>query len=102
MKVDVAPELLRWAVERAGYSETTLSGRFPKLGRWLRGEDRPTLKQLDRFAQAMHPPVGYCFLREPPQERVPMPDLRTTGRVSIERPSPDPGWALLAPCCRYH
>ena len=102
MKVDVAPELLRWGGERAGYSETTLAGRFPKLGQWLRGEDRPTLKKLDPFAQAMHPPVGYFFLREPPQERVPMPDLGTTGKVSIERPSPDPGRALLAPSRRYH
>ena len=80
---------MRWAVERAGHSETTLAGRFPKLSEWLRGEDRPTLKQLDRFAQATHAPVGYFFLQEPPQEPVPIPDLRTVGNVFIERPSPD-------------
>jgi Zn-dependent peptidase ImmA (M78 family) len=89
VKVEVAAELLRWAVERAGYSETSLAGRFPKLGQWLSGQDRPTLKQLERFAQATHAPVGYFFLREPPQERVPIPDLRTVGNVHIERPSPD-------------
>ncbi len=42
MKVEVAPELLRWAVERSGYSETTLTDRFPKLGQWLRGAGRPS------------------------------------------------------------
>lgn len=89
MKVEVAPELLRWAVDRAGYSETTLAGRFPKLGQWLRGEERPTLKQLERFAQATHAPVGYFFLPEPPDETVPIPDLRTIGNVRIGRPSPD-------------
>ncbi|GIW56662.1 MAG: hypothetical protein KatS3mg082_3066 [Nitrospiraceae bacterium] len=89
MKVEVAPELLRWAVERAGYSESALARRFPKLGQWLRGEDRPTLKQLERLAQATHAPVGYFFLQEPPHETVPIPDLRTIGNVHIERPSPD-------------
>jgi transcriptional regulator with XRE-family HTH domain len=88
VKVDVTPELLRWAIERAGYSETTLASRFPKFSQWLRGEDRPTLKQLERFAQATRAPVGYFFLREPPQERVPIPDLRTVGNVHVERPSP--------------
>jgi transcriptional regulator with XRE-family HTH domain len=89
MKVDVAPGLLRWAVERAGCSKTTLAGRFPKLSEWLRGEDRPTLKQLERFAQATHAPGGYFFLREPPHETVPIPDLRTIGNVLIVRPSSD-------------
>jgi len=89
VKVDVAPELLRWAVERAGHSETTLAGRFPKLGQWLRGEDRPTLKQLERLAQATRAPVGYFFLSEPSRETVPIPDLRTIENVHIERPSPD-------------
>ncbi len=89
MKVDVAPELLRWACERAGYSENVLVGRFPKLQHWLRGDDRPTLKQLERFAQATHAPFGYFFLPEPPRETVPIPDFRTMGNVFIERPTPD-------------
>jgi Zn-dependent peptidase ImmA (M78 family)/transcriptional regulator with XRE-family HTH domain len=89
MKVDVAPELLRWAIERAGYREATLASRFPKLSAWLRGEDHPTLKQLEQFAQATHVPVGYFFLQEPPHETVPIPDLRTIGNVLLERPSPD-------------
>lgn len=89
MRVEVAPELLRWACERAGYSETTLSRRFPKLEQWLRGTDRPTLKQLERFAQATHAPVGYFFLPAPPHETVPIPDLRTVRNVIIERPSAD-------------
>jgi Zn-dependent peptidase ImmA (M78 family)/transcriptional regulator with XRE-family HTH domain len=89
MKVDVAPELLHWAIERAGYREATLASRFPKLSAWLRGEDHPTLKQLEQFAQATHVPVGYFFLQEPPHETVPIPDLRTIGNILLERPSPD-------------
>lgn len=89
MKVEVAPNLLRWACERAGYSETTLASRFPKLDAWLRGDDRPTFKQLESFAKATHAPLGFFFLREPPLEKVPIPDFRTIGNELIEGPAPD-------------
>ncbi len=89
MKVEVAPELLRWACERAGYSETTLANRFPKLEQWLRGDAQPTFKQLERLAQATHAPFGFFFLSEPPREAVPIPDFRTIGNARLERPTPD-------------
>ena len=47
-RVDVNPELLRWARERAGLGVDTLAGRFPRLGAWERGEIRPTLKDWYR------------------------------------------------------
>jgi Zn-dependent peptidase ImmA (M78 family)/transcriptional regulator with XRE-family HTH domain len=81
--------MLRWACERAGQAAASVRTRFPKLGRWESGEASPTLKQLERFAKAMHVPIGYLFLPEPPVERVPIPDFRTTGNAHIARPSPD-------------
>ena len=66
-----------------------LEQRFPQLEAWERGEESPTLKQLERFASATHTPVGYLFLQEPPVERVPIPDFRTVGNERIEQPSPD-------------
>jgi len=89
MKVDVSPQLFRWACERAGYTEESLAQRFPKLDRWLRMEDQPTLKQLERFAHVTHTPVGFFFLPEPPEERIPIPDFRTAGNVQIDQPTPD-------------
>lgn len=88
MKVDVSPRLFRWACERAGYTEESLARRFPKLDRWLRREDRPTLKQLERFARVTHTPLGFFFLPEPPEEPIPIPDFRTAGNVHIGRPTP--------------
>ncbi len=87
-RVAVKPELLRWAWERSGRG-TEITGRFPKLGAWERGELQPTLKQLEQFAKATYTPVGYLFLREPPVERVPIPDFRTTAGTSTARPSAD-------------
>ena len=89
MRVEVKPELLTWARERAGSSLATLSERFPRLDGWERGEERPTLKQLEDFARATHAPVGYLFLQEPPIERVPIPDFRTGANRRLGRPSPD-------------
>lgn len=54
--VDVAPALLRWAVERAGWDEETTARRAPQFTKWVRGETRPTLKQLETFAKNTHAP----------------------------------------------
>lgn len=89
IKVEISPATLRWAYERAGYSKDDLVRRFPKLDQWLRGQDRPTLKQLEQFAQATHAPLGYFFLSEPPDEPVPIPDFRTMRGEAVRRPSPD-------------
>ena len=86
-RVEVEPALLRWARERAGLSVDALAARFPKAGAWERGEARPTLKQLERFAKATFTPVGFLFLEEPPVERVPIPDFRTLAGPAPVRPS---------------
>lgn len=89
-RVAVRPELLRWARERAGIHEVSeLRGRFPKIDEWEAGELRPTLKQLEAFAQALHVPIGYLFLPNPPEEPLPIPDFRTHDGRGVRRPSPD-------------
>src|SRR5438552_1369835 len=89
MRVEVKPELLRWARERSMIERETLAGHFPKLEAWERDEIQPTLKQLEEFATATHVPIGYFFLPEPPVERVPIPDFRTVAGRHIEHTSPD-------------
>lgn len=89
MLVEVKPELLRWARERAGLDLDALALRFPKIGAWEHGSARPTLKQVERFARATHTPVGYLFLQDPPIEHVPIPDFRTIRNEPAGRPSPE-------------
>lgn len=81
--------VLRWAVERARLDPIALDKRFPKWHEWLSGEIQPTLKQLEAFAKATHTSLGYFFLPEPPQERLPIPDFRTTVEAELQRPSVD-------------
>ncbi len=89
IRVDVKPEMLRWARERAGLDPSDLSGKFRKLDDWETGTVQPTLKQLEAFARAVHVPTGYLFLSSPPYEPVPIPDFRTIAGRNLTRPSPN-------------
>ncbi len=89
MRVEVQPNMLRWARERAGLDIPTLSERFPKLPEWEGGGTQPTLKQLEAFAKAVHVPFGYLMLPDPPAEPLPVPDFRTLAGRAVRRPSPN-------------
>lgn len=88
-RVDIHPELIRWARERAGMSFEALAARFPKLDAWERGEIKPTLRQLESYAKATRAPLGYFFLPQPPAEPLPIPEFRTLGDAPLRRPSPN-------------
>lgn len=88
-RVAVSPELIRWAIERSGRSTETLARTLPKVSQWESGKAQPTLRQLERLAKKTWTPLGYFFLPEPPEERLPIPDFRTVGDTPIRRPSPN-------------
>jgi Zn-dependent peptidase ImmA (M78 family) len=81
--------LLRWACERSGRSGDAFARKFPRLSAWERGEELPTLKQVEAFAKATFTSVGYLFLQTPPVERIPIPDYRTMENEHVGHPSPD-------------
>lgn len=87
-RIAVRPVLYRWAVERSGLAQSNLTGRFPRLHAWQGGDARPTLRQLEQFARATYTPVGFFFLEKPPEDRLPIPDLRS-GPLRGRRPSPN-------------
>ncbi|MCY4622402.1 MAG: ImmA/IrrE family metallo-endopeptidase [bacterium] len=87
VRVDVKPSLYKWASERSKLDPDVLARKFPMLREWMAGDRVPTLKQVEKFAQATGTAVGYFFLPEPPDERIPIPDLRTIGNQAVVRPS---------------
>lgn len=88
-RVTVKPEVLDWAVARSGKDRAKLVKRFAKLDEWERGEVDPTLKQLEDFARATYTPLGYLFLEEPPEDKLPIRDFRTMMGRAPRRPSPN-------------
>ena len=89
MYADVKPELILWACERSGYSMDILEKKFSKLSAWIEGSAKPTLKQLENFANSTHAPIGFFFLSEPPVEVLPLPDFRTLAGEHLRKPSPN-------------
>lgn len=85
----VKPELIRWAIERSGRNVSALVRYLPRIEQWESGKVHPTLKQLETLAKKTWTPLGYFFLPEPPEERLPIPDFRTARDRPIRRPSPN-------------
>lgn len=81
--------MLQWARKRSGRNVEDFAKAFPKLREWESGETLPTIRQLEKYAQATHTPVGFLFLPEPPVEEVPLPDFRTFGDEAVLTPTPD-------------
>lgn len=87
--LNVNRELIRWALDRSGRSVESLARQFPKLAQWETGEAQPTLKQLEALAKKTWTPLGYFFLPEPPQEKLPIPDFRTVSDRPLGSASPN-------------
>ena len=87
--IAVQPHVIRWARERSGRPTDVLVKYFPKLELWERGKAHPTLRQLEDLAKKTFTPLGYFFLPEPPEDRLPIPVFRTLEDNPVARPSPD-------------
>ncbi len=79
----VSPPVLRWARQRARLNLEIVGQKThvaaDKIASWESGEARPTFKQAQSLAKALHVPFGYFFLSQPPQETLAIPDFRTVG-----------------------
>ena len=75
-RIDIKPEMLAWAIERAGHDVTVYLGQHPDVDAWYRQEKQPTVRQLEAFANQVRVPFGYLFLDHTPQESVPFPVFR--------------------------
>ena len=74
---NINKNMIVWAIERCGYSVEDFYLKFPKVKDWVSGQKQPTLKQLEEFTRKVHVPLGYLFLNNPPNEKLPMPFFRT-------------------------
>lgn len=76
-EVDVSADMLTWAISRAGFEMHEFTPKMPNLQKWIEGEKKPTVKQLEEFSRKVYLPFGYFFLTEPPEEELPIPFFRT-------------------------
>ncbi|HEF4758628.1 TPA: ImmA/IrrE family metallo-endopeptidase [Pseudomonas putida] len=81
MEALINPHVLRWARERASLSTSTLAKslgtREDNVLAWEQGKKRPSFNQAMNYARQTYIPFGYLYLSQPPEESLPLPDLRT-------------------------
>ncbi|WP_300978284.1 ImmA/IrrE family metallo-endopeptidase [Flavobacterium sp.] len=85
-EVTINPTLLTWAITRAGFDMEQFLNNHPSIRKWIEEVKKPTVKQLEDFANKVHIPFGYLFLPEPPKESIPFPFFRT-GNINTEKVS---------------
>jgi len=86
-EVNINANILVWAIARAGHEMHEFMTKWPVVHEWIKGEKKPTIKQLEAFSKKVYLPFGYFFLPEPPNENLSIPFFRTnnenTTNVSI-------------------
>lgn len=84
---------MSWSRQRAGLTEAELAESIlvkeEKVLAWEAGESKPTFRQAQQWANLAHIPFGYLFLQAPPEEKLPLPDLRTIGSSAPSEASID-------------
>ena len=92
LKIQLQPEVLRWARERAGFNPSELAGKLhvkpERVLDWERSGEI-SMAQVGRLAHSTYTPEGYLFLDEPPDDSLPIADFRTVGDRLPTRPSPN-------------
>lgn len=85
----ISSEILKWARERAGFPHEVLAqkvGSAPeKIIEWEEGASRPTFRQAEKLANVVRIPFAYLFLSSPPEEQMPLPDLRTVAGTPLPK-----------------
>ncbi len=85
--------LITWARERHHLpmesAAKKLGIKADTLDAWETGNEFPNLKQVEKIAEKLYVPLGYLFLDEPPEEKLPIPDFRTLNNQEISTPSPE-------------
>lgn len=89
----INPSMLTWARERSGFALADFAAKCgvpeKRLRDWEDGAATVTFVKAQQLAKKAHIPFGYLFLRQPPVDDLPIPDLRTVSDRGVNKPSPE-------------
>lgn len=80
--MNIKPEMLVWAYERAGYNLQEAVRLCPQLDSWLHGRAQPTARQAEKYASKFYVPFGFLMMSVPPIEKPIIPMFRKGKRNS--------------------
>lgn len=84
---NINKEIIEWAIIRNGNSLEDFYNQNSIVESWIKGEKKPTVKQLENFTHKVHVPFGYMFLTHPPEENISLPFFRTINNVNNNKVS---------------
>src|SRR5450756_888664 len=89
----ISPCVVNWAMQRGRLDSTAVARKVgvtvEKVESWSNGTARPTFRQAQDLARVLRIPFGFLFLSKPPEESLPIPDLRTMRSEQTSWLSPD-------------
>ena len=92
LQITLEPKVLRWARERVRLEPEQLARKVqvkPERVREWEESGRISVAQADKLAHHTHTPLGFLYLPNPPEDRLPIPDFRARRDNRPTRPSPD-------------
>jgi len=92
-RASINPTLLQWARDRSDLSFAQVAQKIGVREDYVRlleeGGIQPTFRQTQDLARALHIPLGYLFLSNPPQTVLPIADFRTLPQAQHGHFSPE-------------
>lgn len=85
-RVAVSQEILNWLMTQVQMNSLP-SEVQQNIRKWITGEKIPTFNQIKRTSRATGIPLGYFFLKTPPDEDISLVDYRTVDSLTLEQPS---------------
>ena len=89
-QITLEPKVLRWARERVSLSRDELAKKMTvkpeHVAQWEQ-TGKISIARIDNLAAKTYTPLGYLYLSEPPEERLPIRDFRTRSGDAPARPS---------------
>jgi Zn-dependent peptidase ImmA (M78 family)/DNA-binding XRE family transcriptional regulator len=83
--------ILKWGRERAHLTKDQIAKALhtsvAAINEWERNEAELSLSKALDFTNRVHIPFGYLYLKQPPAETLPIPDLRRRGAETLIPPS---------------
>ena len=84
--VPISEDILQWVMTRVRL-ESLPQKVAANLTKWSKKEKTPTFNQIEDVSRATGIPLGYFFLKTPPQEDLTLVEYRTVDSVELINPS---------------
>ena len=69
--------MITWAITRSGFDVDVYLDKNPQVKTWINGEKKPTVRQLETFADKVYIPYGFLLMEKQLDEKCPIPFFRT-------------------------